>query len=98
MSVPVFRLRVPSEADYRVLATEVVTRYFDLIGGAEPDRKGLEAAFGQALAELAAPGAGGAPAADLEVACVTAPGGGELRLRCGTRTSVVSYRQPPGPQ
>ena len=95
MSAAVFNLRVPVEADYRSLASEIVSRYFELIGGAEAERKALERKFSKALDEVIGASSGaGAPARDVEVSCVGGAAGGELQLRCGGRAAVVRY---PGP-
>jgi len=93
MPAAAFHLRLSVEPQFRALATDVITRYFDIIGVSEPDRARLASAFSTALEGLVPSAEGGTPAT-VEVSCVGGPGGGELRLRCGSKSAVVPYSAP----
>jgi len=90
MSEP-FTLTVPTDPRYRVLGPEVASKYAELVGGSETDGAGLAHAQTGALAEVAR---GASPGAHVDLAFRPTSDGIEVRLTCGTHSSVVSHRIP----
>ena len=90
MSEP-FSLTVPTDPRYRALGPEVASKYAEIVGGSETDGAGLARALTDALAGVAK---GAAPGAHVDLAFRPTPDGIEVRLTCGTHTTVVRHPIP----
>jgi hypothetical protein len=90
MSEP-FTLTVPTDPRYRVLGPEVASKYAELAGGSETDGAGLADVLNDALAEVSKEAA---PGAHVDLAFQPTSDGIEVRLTCGTHSSVLRHRIP----
>lgn len=90
MSEP-FTLTVPTDPRYRVLGPEIASKYAELVGGSETGGAGLADALSDAIAQVAR---GAAPGAHVDLAFRPTSEGIEVRLTCGTHTTVVRHRIP----
>lgn len=86
MTSPVFTLHVPADPEFRSIASEMIGRYVDIVGGTESDRVAFEAALSQAVATMCPNGHG-----DVEFSCVPLGAGFEIRLSCNGRSSVLRH-------
>jgi hypothetical protein len=86
-----FTLTVPTDPRYRVLGPEVASKYAELVGGSETGGAGLAEALSEAIAVVAR---GAAPGAHVQLAFRPTPEGVEVRLTCGTHSTVVRHQIP----
>lgn len=86
MTPPVFTLHVPADPEFRSIASEMVGRYVDIVGGSESDRVAFEAALTKAVDTMCPNGSG-----DVELSCVPSGAGFEIRLSCNGKSSVVRH-------
>ena len=86
MTSPVFTLHVPADPEFRSIASEMIGRYVDIVGGSESDRVAFEAALTKAVDAMCTNGHG-----EVELSCVPLASGFEIRLSCNGRTSVLRH-------
>jgi hypothetical protein len=83
-----FKLTVPADERYRVLAPEVAGKYVELMGGTAADGTALAAALNDAVDTLLA---GGGPADGIEVAFRPGADGIEVNVAYGGRSTVINH-------
>lgn len=83
---PAFTLQVPADPRFRRLASEMVGRYVEIVGGSEAERT----AFTRALAD-AVDGLVRDASESVELACVAHTPDLEVTVRCAGREAVVRH-------
>jgi hypothetical protein len=77
---------VPADPEFRSIASEMIGRYVDIVGGSEADRLAFEAALTRAVDSMCTK-----PHGDVELSCVPLESGFEIKLTCNGQTSVVRH-------
>ena len=85
-----FTMSVPTDARYRVLASELAGKYVELVGGTAADGSALGAAVAEALERAASH----SPADDVELEYRVGADGVGVTVRHAGRSAVVSHPLP----
>jgi hypothetical protein len=81
-----FTLRVPADAQFRVLAPQIAGKYLELVGGSTEGGAELAAAIAKAMDAL-----GDSEAADFDLSFSAHGGAVEATVRCAGRSTVVRH-------